>query len=304
MRPPARAAADHGLAALLGDRDARRRVPLRPGRHPGPPVPRGRPAVRLLRPHPAGPGRQPGQAHRRALGRGRRRLPGRQLPALWSEWNGRYRDTVRDFWRGEPAALGEFASRLTGSSDLYQADSRHPGPASTSSPPTTASPCAIWSPTTRSTTRPTARTTPTARATTDRGTAAPRVRPTTRASWRCGTRSSATSWPPCCCPRACRMLVGGDELGRTQGGNNNAYCQDNEVSWFDWAHVDQELLDFTRRTHCPAPGPPGVPAPTVVRRPGDSGDGRPRMAASRRGAHGRRRLGERRGRELRSLRER
>ena len=49
------------------------------------------------------------------------------FPALWSEWNGRYRDTVRDFWRGEPATLGEFASRLTGSSDLYQADSRHPG---------------------------------------------------------------------------------------------------------------------------------------------------------------------------------
>src|SRR6185437_9118814 len=48
------------------------------------------------------------------------------FPALWSEWNGRYRDTVRDFWRGEPASLGEFASRLTGSSDLYQADSRHP----------------------------------------------------------------------------------------------------------------------------------------------------------------------------------
>src|ERR1022692_972415 len=49
------------------------------------------------------------------------------FPALWSEWNGQYRDTVRDFWRGEPAQLGEFASRLTGSSDLYQADSRHPG---------------------------------------------------------------------------------------------------------------------------------------------------------------------------------
>ena len=78
---PARAAADDGLAALLGAGDARRRLPLRPGRQPGPPVPRGRPAVGLLRPHPAGPGDQPGQAHRRALGRRRRRLPGRQLPA-------------------------------------------------------------------------------------------------------------------------------------------------------------------------------------------------------------------------------
>ena len=79
---PARAAADHGLAALLGDRDARRRVPLRPGRHPRPRAPRGRPALGLLRPDPAGPGRVAGQAHRRALGRGGGRLPGRQLPAV------------------------------------------------------------------------------------------------------------------------------------------------------------------------------------------------------------------------------
>ena len=79
--PSPRAAADHGLAALLGGRHARRRLPFRPGRGPGPPVPRRRPAVGLLRPHPAGPGGEPGQAHRRALGPGPRRLPGRQLPA-------------------------------------------------------------------------------------------------------------------------------------------------------------------------------------------------------------------------------
>ena len=72
--------ADHGLAALLGDRDARRRVPLRPGRQPGPPVPRGGPAVRILRPDPAGSRGLPGQAHRRAVGHRRGRLPGRQLP--------------------------------------------------------------------------------------------------------------------------------------------------------------------------------------------------------------------------------
>ena len=78
--PPPRAAADHGLAALLGHRDARRRLPLRPRRHPRPGAARGRPPLGVLRPHPAGPGRQPGQAHRRALGRRRGRLPGRQLP--------------------------------------------------------------------------------------------------------------------------------------------------------------------------------------------------------------------------------
>ena len=78
---PARAAADHGLAALLGHRDARRRLPVRPGRHPGPRVLRGGPAVHLLRAGPAGPGGQPGEADRRAVGRRPGRLPGRQLPA-------------------------------------------------------------------------------------------------------------------------------------------------------------------------------------------------------------------------------
>ena len=78
---PARPAADHGLVALLDDRDARRRVPVRPGRQPGPPVPRGRPAERVLRPRAAGPGRVAGQADRGAVGRRARGLPGRQLPA-------------------------------------------------------------------------------------------------------------------------------------------------------------------------------------------------------------------------------
>ena len=78
---PALPAADHGLAALLGHRDARRRLPLRPRRDPGPRVLRRRPARHLLRARAAGPDRQPGQADRRALGRRPRRLPGRQLPA-------------------------------------------------------------------------------------------------------------------------------------------------------------------------------------------------------------------------------
>ena len=93
--PPPRAPADHGLAPVLGHRDARGRLPLRPGRGAGPAVPRGGPAVRILRHRPAGPDRLPGQAHRRAVGRGGGRLPGRDFPPLWTEWNGKYRDTVR-----------------------------------------------------------------------------------------------------------------------------------------------------------------------------------------------------------------
>ncbi len=139
------------------------------------------------------------------------------FPPLWTEWNGKYRDTVRDFWRGEPRTLGEFASRLTGLQRPLRA--RRPRAVrarSTSSPPTTASRCATWCPTTTSTTRPTARTTTTARATTGRGTAAPRARPTTPRSSRCARGSSATSSRRCCSPRACRCSPHGDEIGRTQ----------------------------------------------------------------------------------------
>ena len=203
---PARAPADHGLAALLGDRDARRRFPVRPRRDAGPAVPRGRPAV----------ARSSTSSSRTRWSRQVKLIAepwdvgegGYQVgnfPPLWTEWNGKYRDTVRDFWRGEPRTLGEFASRLTGSSDLYQDDGRHAHRvASTSSPPTTASRCATWSPTTTSTTRPTARAATTARATTGPGTAASRATPTTRPSSRCAPGSSATSSPRCCCPRACR----------------------------------------------------------------------------------------------------
>ena len=113
------------------------------------------------------------------------------FPPQWTEWNGAYRDTVRDFWRGEPS-LGEFASRLSGSSDSTSTPAAARSRASTSSPPTTASRCATSCPTTRSTTRPTARTTTTARATTAPGTTAWRARPTTPRSSRCRPASSAT----------------------------------------------------------------------------------------------------------------
>ena len=158
------------------------------------------------------------------------------FPPQWTEWNGKYRDTVRDFWRGEPATPRRVrlaADRLGGPLRAHRAAGR--SRRSTSSPPTTASRCGTWCPTTRSTTTPTARTTTTARATTGRGTAASRARPTTRRSWRCGPSRSATSSPPCCCRQGVPMICHGDELGRTQGGNNNGYCQDNEITWIDWA---------------------------------------------------------------------
>ena len=116
------------------------------------------------------------------------------FPPLWREWNGKYRDTMRDFWRSHPVGIGEFAGRFTGSSDLY-GTAAGPPPRSTSSPSTTASPCATWSPTTTSTTGPTARTTATGPTTTIPGTAAPKARPPTLASWRCAPASPAPCSP-------------------------------------------------------------------------------------------------------------
>ncbi|HEY2576612.1 MAG TPA: glycogen debranching protein GlgX [Streptosporangiaceae bacterium] len=167
------------------------------------------------------------------------------FPALWSEWNGKYRDTVRDFWRGEPATLGEFASRLTGSSDLYQGGSRYP---------------------TASVNFVTAHDGFTLRDLVsynekhnDANGEGGQDGENYNRSWNCGAEGE-TSDPQILALRARQqrnflatlmlsqgvtMLLGGDEIGRTQRGNNNAYCQDNEISWYDWSAVDTGLLAFT-----------------------------------------------------------
>jgi isoamylase len=169
------------------------------------------------------------------------------FPALWSEWNGRYRDTVRDFWRDEPATLGEFASRLTGSSDLYQADTRHPGASVnfvTAHDGFTLRDLVSYD----------------SKHNEANGEDNADGEPYNR-SWNCGAegdtddeavlrlrrRQQRNFLTTLLVSQGITMLLGGDELGRTQRGNNNAYCQDNEVSWYDWEHVDEALLEFTRR---------------------------------------------------------
>jgi len=169
------------------------------------------------------------------------------FPALWSEWNGRYRDTVRDFWRGQPATLGEFASRLTGSSDLYEADSRHPG-------------ASVNFVTAHDgfTLRDLVSHNEKHNAANGEGGADGENH---NRSWNCGAEGDTDDEGVLALRRqqqrnflatlmlsqGVTMLLGGDECGRTQGGNNNAYCQDNEVSWYDWEHLDSELLDYTKR---------------------------------------------------------
>ncbi|MFJ9821321.1 glycogen debranching protein GlgX [Streptomyces sp. NPDC101151] len=170
------------------------------------------------------------------------------FPPLWSEWNGRYRDAVRDFWRAEPGSLGEFASRLTGSSDLYQHSRRRPRASVnfvTAHDGFTLRDLVSYN---------------------DKHNEANgegnRDGESTNRSWNCGAEGD-TDDPAVLELRARQqrnllatlllsqgipMLCHGDELGRTQRGNNNAYCQDNEVSWVDWEPTDEQrsLMDFTR----------------------------------------------------------
>jgi isoamylase len=169
------------------------------------------------------------------------------FPALWSEWNGRYRDTVRDFWRGQPATLGEFASRLTGSSDLYEADARHPGASVnfvTAHDGFTLRDLVSYN-----------------EKHNDANGEGGADGENHNRSWNCGAEGDTEDERVLALRRqqqrnflatlmlsqGVTMLLGGDECGRTQGGNNNAYCQDNEASWYDWEHIDTELLGYTKR---------------------------------------------------------
>src|SRR5438132_10501751 len=171
------------------------------------------------------------------------------FPPLWSEWNGKYRDTIRDFWRGQPATLPEFASRLTGSSDLYQQDSRRPV-ASVNFVPChdgfTLTDLVSYDHKHNEANGEDGRD----------GTDDNR-------SWNCGAegptedkailalraRQKRSFLATLLLSQGVPMLLAGDEMGRTQRGNNNAYCQDNEISWVE-RRLDRqrrELLAFTRR---------------------------------------------------------
>ena len=169
-----------------------------------------------------------------------------EFPALWREWNGKYRDSMRDFWRSQKIGLGEFATRFAGSYDLYGDDRRRP----------TASVNLITVHdgfTLRDLVSYDAKHNE-ANGEDNRDGA------NDNRSWNSGAEGP-TSDASVLALRAQRsramlctlllsfgvpMLLGGDELGRTQGGNNNAYCQDNEISWVDWSAVDTGLLSFTR----------------------------------------------------------
>ncbi|CAN5910963.1 glycogen debranching protein GlgX [soil metagenome] len=177
------------------------------------------------------------------------------FPPLWSEWNGKYRDWIRDYWRGEPHSLPELGTRLTGSGDLYQDDGRWPHASInfvTAHDGFTLRDLVSYN-----------------EKHNEANGEDSRDGESHNRSWNCGAegetqdanvlrlrrRQQRNFLATLFLSQGVPMLVGGDELGRTQGGNNNAYCQDNEVSWFDWKNADHDLLEFTkalaqlRRTH-------------------------------------------------------
>ncbi|MDQ6848996.1 MAG: glycogen debranching protein GlgX [Actinomycetota bacterium] len=169
------------------------------------------------------------------------------FPPQWTEWNGKYRDTVRDFWRGEPATIGEFAARITGSADLYEPSGRRPVASInfvTAHDGFTLRDLVSYN---------------------DKHNEANQDGnndgESHNRSWNCGVEGR-TRKKDVLALRAKQqrnfiaslflsqgvpMLCHGDELGRTQQGNNNGYCQDNELTWIDWGKVDTDLLAFTRR---------------------------------------------------------
>ncbi|MEV7005903.1 glycogen debranching protein GlgX [Streptosporangium sp. NPDC051022] len=170
------------------------------------------------------------------------------FPARWTEWNGMYRDTIRDLWRGEPASLPEFASRLTGSSDLYQDDSRRP--AASINFVTCHDGFTLQDLVSYNGKHNEANGENNRDGTDD------------NRSWNCGAEGPASLAIESLREQQKRnflttlflsqgvpMISHGDELGRTQRGNNNVYCQDNELSWVDWSDIRENwlLLEFTRR---------------------------------------------------------
>ena len=203
------------------------------------------------------------------------------FPPQWTEWNGKYRDTVRDFWRGEPATLGEFASRLTGSADLYENDGRRPIASInfvTAHDGFTIRDLVSYN-----------------EKHNDANGEGGNDGESNNRSWNSGVEGDTDDQAvltlrakqqrnflaTLLLSQGVPMILHGDELGRTQGGNNNSYAQDSAISWMHWDAADEPLIEFTaavarlRKEHPtfrrgrffdghPAPREEGAPKPDIV----------------------------------------
>lgn len=167
------------------------------------------------------------------------------FPPQWTEWNGKYRDTVRDFWRGEPQALGEFASRLTGSADLYEHSGRRPVASInfvTAHDGFTLRDLVSYNEKHNDANGEDNNDGESHNRSSNMGVEGPTDDPEVLKRRAQQQRNFIATL---LLSQGVPMLLHGDELGRTQGGNNNGYAQDNEITWVDWSGVDHPLIEFT-----------------------------------------------------------
>jgi glycogen operon protein len=169
------------------------------------------------------------------------------FPPQWTEWNGKYRDTVRDFWRGEPATLGEFAARLTGSSDLYEHSARRPVASInfvTAHDGFTLLDLVSYNEKHNEANGENNNDGESHNRSWNSGVEGPTRDPEILAL---RARQQRNFLATLMLSQGVPMISHGDELGRTQGGNNNGFCQDNEITWVDWSNVDTELMAFAQQ---------------------------------------------------------
>ncbi|KAA0959944.1 glycogen debranching protein GlgX [Microbacterium sp. ANT_H45B] len=177
------------------------------------------------------------------------------FPPQWTEWNGKYRDTVRDFWRGEPQALGEFASRLTGSADLYEHSGRRPVASInfvTAHDGFTLRDLVSYDEKHNEANGEDNNDGESHNRSSNQGVEGPTDDESIN---RVRARQQRNFLATLLLSQGVPMIAHGDELGRTQHGNNNGYAQDNELTWIDWEAADRPLVEFTaavarlRRAH-------------------------------------------------------
>jgi isoamylase len=170
-----------------------------------------------------------------------------KFPADWAEWNGKYRDCMRDYWRGADSILGEFAARFTGSPDLYEGDYRRPTASVnfiTAHDGFTLEDLVSYNEKHNEANGEDNNDGENYNQSWNCGEEGPTDDPVIKALRKRQKRNFLTTL---FLSQGVPMLVAGDEMGRTQKGNNNAYCQDNEISWLHWDEIDEEFLAFTQK---------------------------------------------------------
>jgi glycogen operon protein len=193
------------------------------------------------------------------------------FPADWSEWNGKYRDDVRDFWHGADGVLSTVSQRVLGSPDVYEYDRRSPLSSVnfiTAHDGFTLADLTAYVQKHNAANGEDNNDGESDNKSANSGAEGPTDNEAVNERRRRQRRNFLATL---ILSAGVPMILGGDELGRSQGGNNNAYCQDNEISWFDWANQDKELLDFTTALIALRAENPALRPPWFRQAPGGNG---------------------------------